>query len=155
MDLIREELLRQTQALEQLLLGARPRSAETSESPQTHEAMPRSESRTQGETVSAEADMPAFSAVMRQMREFEEAVGSGAAAGTLSDAEGLLPAADAPAAAWDGTRRSGGEDLGTMAGAERRVTTYTPAAPVPGTGARELSRLFQRDARRYDGGFTS
>ena len=73
-----------------------------------------------------------------EMRE-RDAAGYGVTAG-------VIPAKAAAA---------GGRTAGPQPQDGTVVTEYVLAGKAPGIGAQELSRTFERDARRYDGGFTS
>lgn len=157
MDLIREELLRQEKALTALLLGANK---------QQTDAAPGGRSRQGGgvkageDGADAQADVrmsaavkswipgvsgesrSVFAADRRAQREehSDSPMGAGVPAGTLP-----VP----------GTSRPGVGDAGTQSGNVRLVTEYHPAGRSSRTGAQALSRIFERDARRYDGGFAS
>ena len=156
MDLIREELLRQQKALELLLLGTSPQAEPASPPEETRKAYPADmEQRTApampdtGDVSWAGSRVPrgswereawmAASGIGREAAEHVPGSGSGTAA-RLDAAQAALPGAAAA-----------GADLEEG----RLVTEYVLAGRQPETGARELSRLFERDARRYDGGFPS
>lgn len=139
-DYIREELLRQRQAWSALL-----RSGQQTEK----EEPPRSAG-----AAAEEALLPV------------EAAGSGRP-------DGLVPAVSAPAAwAEPESRRKKTPPRRSRGAAEERTSTAADmgtAAPGAGVhpalralrpetageaGVKELSRIIQRDSRRYDGGFT-
>lgn len=168
MDLIREELLRQEKALELLLLGAEPQTEF-----QTQESLWQKR-QVDGTQSSGPADLDAGEAspegnwVIRAPREIwrEEITGTTAlgqthagktsppSAGEMRERDaagygvtaGVIPA---KAAAACGRTAGPQPQDGTV------VTEYVLAGKAPGIGAQELSRTFERDARRYDGGFTS
>ena len=157
MDLIREELLRQEKALRALLLGAGQQqtdaapggrfrqggAAETGEDGADAQADVRT-------SAAAESWVPGvpgnsrsvFTTDRRTQREkySDSPISAGVPAGTLN-----VP----------GTVRHGMGDAGTQSGNVRLVTEYHPAGRSSRTGAQALSRIFERDARRYDGGFAS
>ena len=175
MEYIREELLRQQAALGRLLLGAPAPEEETApgreapardgapggaaspgagERPETAPA-----ARTAAASPRARAghggDVPGAEGPERDGPGFGEAWGEAppptAGRGAGEDRQ-PLPAASgwgwAPPAGrgpdWTGAPGEGAAVL---------VTEVARPAPREGGGARELSRVFQRDARRYDGGF--
>ena len=177
MEYIREELLRQQAALGRLLLGAPAPEEETApgreapspagtpaetaawgagERPETAPAAraaaasPRARTAPGGDVPGAEApawDGPGFGEAWGEAAGTPPTAGRGA-----GEARQPLPAASgwgwAPPAGrgpdWTGAPGEGAAVL---------VTEVARPAPREGGGARELSRVFQRDARRYDGGF--
>ena len=140
MDYIREELLRQQAALASLLLG------------KAAEEEPVGDEETAGGEWSAGVTARKSPAAAAAELEMENARRPGAAGteeaillvGTLGRG------GDAPA------RETGG-GLGTdslaESGGERMVTEVLWADTGGMSDAKALSRTFQRDARRYDGGF--
>ena len=168
MDLIREELLRQEKALELLLLGAEPQTeCQTQESHWQKRQVDGTQSSGPADLDAGEAS-PAGSWVIRAPREIwhEEIAGTTAlgqthagktsppSAGEMLERDaagygvtaGVIPA---KAAAAGGLTSGPQPQDGTV------VTEYVLAGKAPGIGAQELSRTFERDDRRYDGGFTS
>lgn len=167
MDLIREELLRQQKALELLLLGTGPQAEPGSPSEKTREISPGAEELgavplmpDTGGVLSAEGRASRASLASQESRGPWESWESLTAAGrkVREAAEGfpggnfgtVVPSLDAAQTVPPGTAAAGVDLEG-----DRLVTEYVLAGRSPGTGARELSRLFERDARRYDGGFPS
>lgn len=168
MDLIREELLRQEKALELLLLGAGPQpESQTQESLWQKRQADGTQSSETADLDAGEAS-PAGSWVIRAPREIWHEESSGTvvpretlagktfppAAGEMLERDatgygvtaGVIPAKAAAA---------GGRSAGSQPQDGTVVTEYVLAGKAPGIGAQELSRTFERDARRYDGGFTS
>lgn len=157
MDLIREELLRQEKALRALLLGAGQQQTETAPGDQSHQG---DGAKAGGDGADAQADVrtsaaaeswiagmsgdsrSVFAADRRTQREeySDSPISAGVPAGILT-----VP----------GTMRHGVGAAGTQSGNVRLVTEYHPAGRSSRTGAQTLSRIFERDARRYDGGFSS
>ena len=146
MDYIREELLRQRAALIRLLLGSgRNREEEEREKDPAREEIPSAEeeyfrnSRTLAalENVRVGRTAPA----MRYRERNGERVGEASAR-----VPETMPV----------YRRSYGITTGETAVEElvSVVTEDMAAAAAEEVRAKELSRIFQRDARRYDGGFT-
>lgn len=124
MDYVREELLRQKRALEALMLGA----AE--------------EERAGEESLPPVEDRPEDGATER-LRSPSAVKGSGRAV-RLSKTE-----------AAERSLRRGAEWFAQEAAVERLPAAEGGAsAVVMRSDARRLSRTIQRDARRYDGGFT-
>ena len=161
MDLIREELLRQQKALELLLLGTGPQ-AELASSPEEI-----------GGTSPAAEESGAVPLMM-------DDGGVSSAGGWASRGNRVSQESRVPWKSWESLTAAGksareaaeglpGGNFGTAVPSDaaqtalpdanlegdRLVTEYVLAGRQPGTGARELSRLFERDARRYDGGFPS
>ena len=189
MDLIREELLRQTKALEALLLGTEERAeavplpevpwqrAATSGEERTSPAMlaggqrPSEEDQTSGGTWEHGSEMAAGVWPTSRFAGQTSPAGEWVARAPWESWQGVPVAQGAPgegapgeAAPGDGApaiwrqaqpAASGGTPAPVDAGENRLVTEYILAGRTPGTGAREMSRLFERDARRYDGGFTT
>ena len=174
MDYIREELLRQRAALSRLLLGR----TEVEEREEQNESVWADENRDDSVLL---AGAEAFFA-SRKLADRERLNPQGERTGSTetgyrdaSDGFWEEAAGEVPAFAWsrtaDGhralrrgraervfTTRDGtvvrGTEAGSLSGAERTVLETVWADEEKGTDARELSRIFQRDARRYDGGFT-
>lgn len=140
MDYIREELLRQQAALTALLLG------------KAAEEEPMGDGETAGGEWTVETAVRKSPAAAAAELETENARRPGAAgteeaillAGTLGRG------GDAPA-----REMGGGLDMDRLAepGGERMVTEVLWADTGGMSDAKALSRTFQRDARRYDGGF--
>lgn len=157
MDLIREELLRQEKVLAVLLLGAdqqqtdaasggRSRqggAAETGEDGAAVQAYVRTSAAAESWAPGVPGDSRSVSSVGRRVPAEERSnspIGAGVRTGILNVPGALHP---------------GGGDAGTQSGNVRLVTEYHPAGRSSTTGAQALSRIFERDARRYDGGFAS
>ena len=163
MDYIREELLRQQAALTRLLLGSgREREDEEWENDPTREEVLSEEekvflnsrklaaletARTGRHLVAAEE-----SSFWRELP--EETAEAAVRRETEREWAGELPARSGGASS--AYRRRYGMEPGETAG-EALVSVVTEgmsASAAEAVRARELSRVFQRDARRYDGGFT-
>lgn len=157
MDLIREELLRQEKALRALLLGTDKQQTETAPGDQSHQgdgakageigADAQADVRTSAAAESWVPGVPGnsrsvFTTDRRTQREeySDSPISAGVPAGTLT-----VP----------GALHHGVGAAGTQSGNIRLVTEYHPAGRSSWTGAQTLSRIFERDARRYDGGFAS
>ena len=181
MEYIREMLLRQRTALARLLLGGAPEEmAETASAPAAvwQKEMAREEQGT-GSVEATSAGQGARRRVAAGAAEESAADTSALAGETLRQELSRKSAAreravlSSPAGAGETVlppasyRRSAGEESGS---AGRTGVTWIggdgetePAGALPefrrpgeagsGAGAKALSRAFQRDARRYDGGF--
>lgn len=162
MDYIREELLRQRAALTRLLLGSgRNREEEEREKDPAREEIPSAEeeyfrnSRTLAalENVRVGRTEPAVQNRFwrEQPEEMAEAMRYRERTG---ERVGEFPARVPET--MPVYRRSYGITTGETA-VEEMVSVVTEdmtAAAAEAVRAKELSRIFQRDARRYDGGFT-
>lgn len=157
MDLIREELLRQEKVLAVLLLGTDQQQADAAPGGRSRQG---GAAEAGGDGADAQADVRtsaaaeswvpgvpgnrrSVSSMGRQAQREEHSdspMGAGVPAGILT-----VP----------GTMRHGVGAAGTQSGNVRLVTEYHPAGHSSRTGAQTLSRIFERDARRYDGGFSS
>ena len=157
MDLIREELLRQEKAMRALLLGTDKQQTETAPGDQSHQgggakagengADAQADVRTSAAVESWVPGVPGnsrsvFTADRRTQREeySDSPISAGVPAGTLT-----VP----------GALHHGVGAAGMQSGNVSLVTEYHPAGRSSRTGAQALSRIFERDARRYDGGFAS
>lgn len=154
MDYIREELLRQRQALAALLLGGAEESdrerEQAAEGPVPAEravpALLKKDGRDLGDRAPSRRETAGE--VPAETAEVSERDGGGPAGlrgrpRFSAGRSGMAGTGPAPAGSgWEGPLESGGLPTVLWAEGER-------SAP----GARELSRAFQRDARRYDGGF--
>lgn len=157
MDLIREELLRQEKVLAVLLLGA---------DQQQTDAAPGGWSR-QGDAAEAGEDGAAAQAYVRTSAAAESWVpgvpGGSRSVSSMGRRVQAEERSNSPigAGVWAvtsdvaGALHPRGGDAGTQSGNVRLVTEYYPARRSSTTGAQALSRIFERDARRYDGGFAS
>jgi len=124
MDYVKEELLRQKRALEALMLGAAEEEREGEEAPP-----PTEES---SADTAAELLHPRLAA--EGSRRTARPAATGAAGRSL---------------------RRDAERFAQGAAAERRYSAESALSAVAvQSDARRLSRTIQRDARRYDGGFT-
>lgn len=171
MDYIREELLRQQRALAALMMGGEPLvPAEAGQ-----------EAALYGESVGLEADgngarvwngreREAFSAPVSRTRSVgwgktERAQGEPDAAGAVFGAYGHFLGRVEPqrgragragtlqGAAWSGHASGAAGGLPAEATAPREAEAFA-ASGGDAADARALSQMFQRDARRYDGGFS-
>ena len=140
MDYIREELLRQKRLLAALMTGG-------------HEKEPEVEEGESGKEETIPAMAAADERVKRMRGEGETAVrlrergerdGVSAAKTRIS---GIYSAGDESWRRWDAVPA---QDSTLSA----HVAPYGWTAPGPSADARDLSRSIQRDARRYDGGFS-
>lgn len=140
MDYIREELLRQQAALTALLLG-KAAEEETVRDEETAGGKWSAGVTARKSPAAAAAELETENALRPGEAGTEEAI---LLAGTLGRG------GDAPAR---GT--GGGLDMDGLAerGRERMVTEVLWADTGGMSDAKALSRTFQRDARRYDGGF--
>lgn len=172
-DYIRERLLRQRELLARILLGGdmeaeAERRRQGSEPPGTDGSAagaafpmmsPVSQAaagweETPGKSLrlSAQEDVRKVSGwsaagADAELSDWESAAGTAPARerrGGGFSAESIPPDEETPAAGTVETLRSGW----------REVTELIAAPPAKQDGAKALSRLVQRDARRYDGGFT-
>lgn len=162
MDLIREELLRQQKALELLLLGTGPQAELASLPEEIGRTSPAAEESGGVQAMADTGDSSSAGAWSSQgNRASQGSWESGplmTAGGSIREAAGGLSEVNfgttAPLNAAQ-TALPGAAAAGADLEEDRLVTEYVLAGRSPGTGARELSRLFERDARRYDGGFPS
>lgn len=182
MDYIREELLRQRKALAQLLLGA-PKEETDREEGSSREISRREEmspaelevlaASFAAERTLAEKGAPGFGAAFDEARrgmqdvlweEAEEAArrshrerGEYLRRGTMfPEEERVLAARREASLTWDAVMRRPEAWLGESGTEERlplAAETVWAGSGAP-SEAEKLSRVFQRDARRYDGGFT-
>ena len=175
MDYIRQELLRQRAALARLLLG---KNAEESADGRTGASQAAGAGREEAGSWSGEAAPEAvWGGLSRALRAAggkrlaDSAAEGGAPSGIGSPQDGY----ETVAAGWDeeenagetlkSGRRAAGDERAPAAAGKRRPTVgnaggaawlETLAEEETGerSGERALSRLIQRDARRYDGGFS-
>lgn len=163
MDYIREELLRQQALLVILLTGQRPEPMrkEPPENPARESSRDSAGMNTSRRTAFAERNSGTETADLWEM------LRGGLSAGALDpETAGKRPAGrpEAEATPADAGRSAAarpGESRGTAfagtapesTGSIRLVAEVHPAQTRDGAAAAELSRAFQRDARRYDGGF--
>lgn len=155
MDLIREELLRQKKALELLLLGAnaQPESVTPPEKVELSSFAVREAWKSPAAPEARDLP-PAGRWVIRSSEEEKSDMVAGARlseAGETARTSFGAAALTAPAR----TALPGGGLRDPAAEGGRLVTEYVLAGRPARTGAWELSRLIERDARRYDGGFSS
>lgn len=157
MDLIREELLRQEKVLAVLLLGADQQQADAASGGRSRQG---GAAETGENGVAAQASVRTSAAAESWVPGVPGGSRSVSSMGRRVQAE---ERSNSPISArvWAGTSdvagalRPGGGDAGTQSGNVRLVTEYHPAGRSSTTGAQALSRIFERDARRYDGGFVS
>ena len=149
MDYIREELLRQRTALSALLLGGEEREEqETVRTPAADREFPATAAGRGPEWVRTEETLPVEGAV--------SAAGGGALRRHLAQRSRALRAAilGTAEAAGAAVPVDGGGSW-TVDGGENGENAETVGrGPEVGGLSGALSRAFQRDARRYDGGFS-
>lgn len=157
MDLIREELLRQEKALTALLLGANKQQTDAPLGDQSRQGggVKAEENGADAQadvrmSAAAESWIPGVSGESRSGSSMGRRVQAEERANSTIGAE--VPAGTLPV---PGASRLGMGDAGTQSGNVCLVTEYHPAGRSSRTGAQALSRIFERDARRYDGGFSS
>ena len=129
MDYIQEELLRQKRALEALMTGSVRQMEETAES--------------------AEAER------LREVQGAEEVLrGRMAAAWEMAGGERRGLRAGKTGTVETGRGRNGGAVQEIMAGGAVREVRYVNRGRTAQADVQAISRTIQRDARRYDGGFS-
>lgn len=152
MDYIREELLRQQSALRLLMQGGEE-PADTSDEVSKSPAQ---------ETVWTEGDPPAAQGRSAVRRPSQNGMGGGTAGEILKFIPGEMEettqsGADSVLTELFSARQRGSEETAPPTGSleERTVTELLWADGGASWDPREISRVFQRDARRYDGAFTA
>lgn len=153
MDYIREELLRQQSVLRLLMQGGEEPANTSNEVP---------DSPAQEETVWAAGDTPAAQGRSAARRPSQNGMGGGTAGEVLKFIPGEMgetvqSGADSGLTESDSVRQRIRKETAPPFGglAERTVTELLWADGGAAWDPREISRVFQRDARRYDGAFTA
>lgn len=152
MDYIREELLRQQSVLRLLMQGGEE-PADTSDEVSKSPAQ---------ETIWTEGDTPAAQGRSAARRPSQNGMGGGTTGEVLKFIPGEMgetvqSGADSGLTESDSARQRIREETAPPFGglAERTVTELLWADGGAAWDPREISRVFQRDARRYDGAFTA
>ena len=145
MDYIREELLRHRSALFQLMLG---QSAESTDRGQD----PAEEMTAAVETAALESEEALFRAGRRLAAGEDMQTMWGNAGEEIWERDTVFERNSLPKE-YHAARFTAGRSAGSSA-LYLPVMTETLRTAGEETSAGELSRVFQRDARRYDGGFT-